>query len=222
MSEATPRICSRTSSAARCTAEPPSAMLRLPLVPPPCCTRSVSPCTTVICSIGMLSASETICANPVASPWPCGDVPVTTVARPVLVDAHGAELPRTERADLDVARDPDADEPPLRARGLLVGAEARVLREAQRLVERLRVLPAVVLRAARRRVRKLRRRDEVAPPDLGGIDAGRVRHERHRALEIVGRLRPAGAAVRAGGAGRRSTRRGARSAAPGSRTVPGS
>ena len=77
---AIPRICPRTSCAARYTADPPSDMLRLPLVPPPYCTRRVSPNTTEIRSIGIASASATIWANPVASPCPWGDVPVTTVA----------------------------------------------------------------------------------------------------------------------------------------------
>ena len=55
-------------------------MLRLPLVPPPYWTSRVSPNTTEICSIGIVRASATICANPVASPCPWGEVPVTTVA----------------------------------------------------------------------------------------------------------------------------------------------
>src|SRR5439155_7755820 len=44
------------------------------------------------------------------------------------------ELRRRDGAGFDVRREPDADEPPLLARGLLLGAELLVVEEAQELV----------------------------------------------------------------------------------------
>ena len=74
-----------TSSSSRdacCTAAPPSCSDREPPVPPPFGTRSVSPHLTVIFSIGMPSSSLTSIAHTVWWPWPCGEVPVSTVAVP--------------------------------------------------------------------------------------------------------------------------------------------
>ena len=67
--------------AACCTAEPPICSDRLAMVPLPEGTRSVSPWTMVMRSSGSPSVSEVIMLNAVARPWPCGDVPVRTVAR---------------------------------------------------------------------------------------------------------------------------------------------
>ena len=67
---------------AAATAEPPSCSERDPEVPPPVSIRSVSPCTTSMSSIGMPSSAEASIDHAVAWPWPCGEVPVNTVARP--------------------------------------------------------------------------------------------------------------------------------------------
>ena len=68
---------------AMCTAVPPTTRPRLPKVPTPCVTTSVSPCTTVTSSSPMPKASATICAKAVSWPCPCGDTPVITVTAPV-------------------------------------------------------------------------------------------------------------------------------------------
>ena len=76
------RATSSSSRDACWTAAPPSWSEREPPVPPPLGTRSVSPHLTVIFSIGMPSSSLTSIAHTVWWPWPCGEVPVSTVAVP--------------------------------------------------------------------------------------------------------------------------------------------
>src|SRR5262249_62099351 len=91
------------------------------------------------------------------------------------LDAHHRALERPEAAHLDVTGHADAEELrilPLQAL-LLLGAELRVARPLERLRERALVLPAVVVLAGRRRVRKRARRDEVLAPDLLGRPAQR-------------------------------------------------
>src|SRR6266699_5214504 len=58
------------------TAEPPTAVVRLPYVPRPSGVELVSPCTTRILLTGIVNSSATIWANVVSSPCPCGDEPV--------------------------------------------------------------------------------------------------------------------------------------------------
>ena len=74
---------SRTSSAARKAALPPSTVDRLPKVPKPCGAPPVSPWRTVTSSGRTPSASATICAQVVSWPWPCALEPVTRVTEPV-------------------------------------------------------------------------------------------------------------------------------------------
>src|SRR5262249_56608621 len=78
-------VCSSdlTFSVAQASAAPPTAMPRLPKVPMPYCTTEVSPWTTNTSSIETPSMSATIWANDVSSPWPCGEMPVSTVTLPV-------------------------------------------------------------------------------------------------------------------------------------------
>ena len=59
-----------------CTAAPPCCSDREPMVPPPTGTRSVSPHTTSIMSIGMPVSSAAIIDHAVTWPWPWGEVPV--------------------------------------------------------------------------------------------------------------------------------------------------
>ena len=73
---------STSSWAALLTADPPCWSEREPMVPPPDGTRSVSPQTSVMRSIGMPVCSVVIIDQAVSWPWPCGDVPVYTVADP--------------------------------------------------------------------------------------------------------------------------------------------
>ena len=68
--------CSTSSAAALSTAAPPCCSEREPIVPPPTGTRSVSPHTSSIWSIGMPVWALAIIDHDVSWPWPCGDVPV--------------------------------------------------------------------------------------------------------------------------------------------------
>jgi hypothetical protein len=74
---------SRTSSAARKAALPPSAVERLPNVPKPWGAPPVSPWRTVTSSGLTPSASATICAHVVSCPCPWALEPVTSVTVPV-------------------------------------------------------------------------------------------------------------------------------------------
>ena len=67
---------STSASAATWTAVPPCCSEREPIVPPPLLTRSVSPQTTSILSIGMPVSDDAIIDQAVTWPWPCGEVPV--------------------------------------------------------------------------------------------------------------------------------------------------
>src|SRR5581483_2432943 len=72
---------------------------------------------------------------------------------------------------LDVGRDPEPEQPPLLAGTRLLGAEALVVDELERALERLARGHALERRAAQHLARLLVGRDEVPPPDLRGIDA---------------------------------------------------
>ena len=65
-----------SSAAAFHTAAPPCCSEREPIVPAPWGTRSVSPQTTLILSIGMPVCSLASMLQDVTWPWPCGEVPV--------------------------------------------------------------------------------------------------------------------------------------------------
>ena len=76
--------------------------------------------------------------------------------------------------------------------------EAVVVGERQRLVEDRPEVAAVIGGADGGLVRHRGRRNEIAPPQLGRIDAGDARGLLDHALEHVVRFRPAGAAIRRG------------------------
>src|SRR5947209_12395903 len=73
---------SRTSTATRARAPPPSATLRLPKVPKPSGPERVSPWTTTTSSGETPRWSATICAKVVSCPWPWALDPVIAVTRP--------------------------------------------------------------------------------------------------------------------------------------------
>ena len=73
---------STSASVAWWTADPPTCNDREPPVPPPVGTRSVSPSTSRMRSIGMPVWSLTIMANAVWWPWPWENVPARTSAEP--------------------------------------------------------------------------------------------------------------------------------------------
>ena len=77
------RAFSRTSRAASASADPPSAVLRLPNVPIPWGAPCVSPWRTVTASGATPSSSATIWANVVSCPWPCALEPVIASTAPV-------------------------------------------------------------------------------------------------------------------------------------------
>ena len=93
--------------------------------------------------------------------------------RLVEADARAAPPAKREGAtpdDLDVAGHADAASRPRRSAAALLG-ETVVVGDRERAGEDLREVAAVVGRTDRRLVRHGARRDEVAPPDLGAIDA---------------------------------------------------
>src|ERR1700731_1455141 len=94
----------------------------------------------------------------------------------------------------------DAQAQPLAAllRLALALGETGEIRERQRLVEHGGKIAAVIGRADRCLERDLLRRNEVAPADLVAVDAGEARRLVDETLEDVVRLRPPGAAERAG------------------------
>ena len=83
MAAATWLAFSRSLMPAFISADPPTAMARLPKVPIPWCTRSVSPWMTCTSSTATPTWSATIWANEVSVPWPWGEMPVSTVTLPL-------------------------------------------------------------------------------------------------------------------------------------------
>ena len=106
---------------------------------------------------------------------------------------------RPETADLDIHRQPEADQPPVLPRGVALGDQTLPVGFLQREVERFLIVAGIVDGSHLRLVRELVRTDEVAPPELGGIHLQFVRQHVHGALDEVGRLGAAGAAVGVGG-----------------------
>ena len=99
--------------------------------------------------------------------------------------------------NLDIGRDADAEE---RAALLpllpLPGAQLGVAHALEGVVERAGVLAAVVREPGRGPVGKARRRDEIPPSKLSGIDRELAGEEIHAPLDQVGRLGPARPAIR--------------------------
>ena len=114
--------------------------------------------------------------------------------------ADGADPGRRRcAADLHVGREADAEQPSLLLRLLLLRAEALVADDLERAVERLLVVARVVLETAqdvvRGRVGEGVPRHEVHAPDLDRVEPELAGDEVDPALDEVGRLGPAGAAV---------------------------
>ena len=111
----------------------------------------MSPCLTVIFSIGMPRCSLASMAHAVACPWPCGEVPVSTVTVPSGVHLDRGVLgERAAAGDLDEHRDPDPELHRVAAlpAGGLLGPQLGVAAGLQHLVQRPGVLAGVVDRAA--------------------------------------------------------------------------
>ena len=98
---------------------------------------------------------------------------------------------------LDRRRDPDAEQPPFVPRPVPPGAQLFVAGKLQRPVEPGLVIAGVIDRARRRAVGERIARYEIAPPDLGDVDAERPRAGVHGALEREEELRPPIAPVEA-------------------------
>src|SRR5207237_4724808 len=92
---------------------------------------------------------------------------------------------RRDAADLDVAREADAEVAAALARHLLLGAQAAVVDEVERAVER-RFVVARVVREPAQDARVVRERvlgDEVLPPHLRGVEAELACSERDGTLD---------------------------------------
>ena len=201
-------VLSRTSSIASRKALPPSASERLPPVPLlEYGELAVSPCSKVTSSMSISSASAAICANAVSWPWPCGrgagvdgQLAARLDSRDGAFEAAGAhDLGWSEGADLDVAGEADAAQLALLAQLGGLRLELLVAGDLERLVERLRVVAAVVFQAERRLVRELVGPDEVALAHLGRVERKVVGDRVHHAFLEVGRFWAARAAVGIGG-----------------------
>ena len=117
--------------------------------------------------------------------------------RPARLHAHGGALERAEAAHLDVASHADPEEPavPAGPPRLLLGPEAGVARDVERLPERPVVLARVVGLAGGSLVGEGVGGDEVLPTDLFRREPELGGHEVDQPLEVIAGLRAAGAAV---------------------------
>ena len=178
---------------------PPCCSEREPMVPPPVLTRSVSPQTTSILSMGMPVSDEAIIdqAVDVALPMRRG---AGEDGRPTVgVDLDAAVLPLLGRSARDLHVDAHADPELARiaarpALGLLA-AQRGVVRCGERLVERAVVVADVVGLADDRGVRLVELGDQVGPAHIDRVHPDLRRVQVHRPLDRRGRLRPPGAPV---------------------------
>ena len=117
----------------------------------------------------------------------------------------GAFLRRLRQGDIghvgarrfDRRGQPEAEQPALGLRPVALGAQVFVAGEFQGLVETRLIVAGVVERSGRRAVGEGIARDEIAPPDLGDIDAERAGAGIHRPFERKEELGPAISAVEA-------------------------
>ena len=72
----------------------------------------------------------------------------------------------------------------------LLAPQPRVVGGRERAVERLRIVARVVALAGDGAEREALRRDEVAAPQLGGVEADRARRGVDQALDVEAGLRP--------------------------------
>src|SRR5207249_3060123 len=119
--------------------------------------------------------------------------------RRALSSTLSTDATRAGARGLHEGREADPEVAPVVARAALEVAKALVVDHRQRPVERRLVLARVVDEARRGAVRELLGADQVAPADLGRVEAARVRDGVHGPLEQVRRLRPPGAAIGGGG-----------------------
>ena len=157
--------------------------------------------------------SATTWASVVSRPWPCEAMPKVAVMAPVEIDAHdrglGAGIDghagrnRDARADagkLGVAGNPDADPAAGGARFFLFCAQRVVADRGACLVQAFLKAGFVPDDAGGDLVGKLVVGNEIAQPDVLGIDAELCRRHVHQPFHDEGRNRPADAAI---GSGRR-------------------
>ena len=109
---------------------------------------------------------------------------------------------RADPADLDVGREPDAEQLlALPAQPLLLAPQPLVVGHLEGLIERRLVVARVVDDAGLGREGKLVRADEVPAAELGRVDPELAGGRVHDPLDEVDRLRPAGTAVGIGRGG---------------------
>src|SRR5438132_6091566 len=105
--------------------------------------------------------------------------------------AGGHCLRWTKRADLDVTRHANAHQTACGSGLLLFFAQFLVAGKVESLVERRLVISAVVIQSGSRVKGKLVCRGKIPAADIDGIDLQFSRNDVHRALDDIGRFRPA-------------------------------
>ncbi|GBD42175.1 hypothetical protein HRbin39_01564 [bacterium HR39] len=125
-----------------------------------------------------------------------GEAHLGTLPQPHARTEADGRLGGRHAAGLDVAGDADAAELALRLRLPAALLEVGVVGELQRPVETGLVVAGVVDQRHRRLVGEGVLRDEVAPADLGAVDAELARRRVHQRLHQIARLGPSGAAIR--------------------------
>ena len=155
--------------------------------------------------------SATTCASVVSSPWPCEAIPNVAVTAPVEIDAHDRRLGtgvdrharrnRDTRADagqFGVAGDADADPAAGGARRFLLGAQCVVADRVASFMQAFVESGFVPDDARGDLVGKLVVGNQIAQPDVPGIDAELCRRHVHQPFHDEGRDRTADAAIGAG------------------------
>ena len=155
--------------------------------------------------------SATTCASVVSRPWPCEAMPKRGGDGAGRIDAHDRRLGagvdrhagrnRDARADagqFGVAGDADADPAAGGARRFLLGAQCVVADRVASLVQAFVKAGFVPDDARGDLVGKLVVGNQIAQPDVLGIDAELCRRHVHQPFHDEGRDRPADAAIRSG------------------------
>src|SRR5213596_726085 len=119
--------------------------------------------------------------------------------RAIGADPYVDRLGRKGTGPFQVDRQPPAPQPPAAARLLAPRRETLPVGQLDKPVDDAREIAAVVDIAEVRAIRKILRPDEIAPPNLYGVEPHLARGFLHQPLHEIVRLRPAGPAVGAGG-----------------------
>ncbi len=197
-----------TASAVTAMAPPVIIAEREATAPKPGTSRSESPEVTVTISGAMPSRRAATLPNTVWCPCPLAPAPMLTLDRLAAGKRDARRLFRKGAGDLEIAADADAAQLAVLLRFLLARREAGIVGAFQRTLEHRGEIAAVVGVPERRDVGDFLRRDQVAPAQLGRVDAGLVGGGIDHAFEQIARFRTAGAAIGPGrhGVGEDATR----------------